>query len=73
MSTSEVEQVPAGPRPEGSDLPPISPVKLIALLNQRTTNYQAEMAHGGQTGAFVAISDLKHCILNKFYDREAEQ
>ena len=44
----------------------------IALLNQRITNYQAEMANEGQTGAFTAISDLKYCILNRFYDLEVE-
>lgn len=73
MTKEEIEQIPAGPLPEGSDLPPIDPVKLIALLNRLIANYQAEMAHEGQTGAFTAISDLKYCIKNKFYDLEVEQ
>jgi len=72
MTKEEVEQIPAGPQPEGSDLSPIDPMKLIALLNRLIANYQAEMAHEGQTGAVVAISDLKYCILNKLYDLEAE-
>jgi len=68
-----IEQALVWPQPEGASLPPIDPVKLIALLNRLIANYQAEMAHEGQTGAFTAISDLKYCIKNKFYDLEVEQ
>lgn len=48
----------------------ISEKKLIALLDRLAANYQAEMAHEGQTGAFTAISDLKYCILHKLHDLE---
>lgn len=81
MSTSEVEQIPAEPLPEGSDLPPIDPVKLVALLNRLMTHHQlAMMRYAGvdekeeshNTGAYVALSDLKKGIVEHHHDLEAE-